>query len=242
MTDTAIIIGAGLPEGIGGATAFRFATEGLHVIVSGRTQAKLDQTVSQIRTAGGSAEALVADVTSAGDLSALFDRAKGLGQPISSVVYNVGNNHMVSFADLSVEDFEANWRVCCLGGFLTAKLAMPILSEQGSGSLIFTGASASLRGKPSFGHFASAKAALRNLAQALAKEYGPKGVHVAHIIIDGVVNGDRAQTNFGNYLDKLSEDGALQPAAIADAYWMVHSQHRSAWTHELDLRPFSEHW
>lgn len=242
MADTAIIIGAGLPNGIGGATALRFAAEGLHVIVSGRTQAKLDQTVSQIRTAGGSAEAFVADVTSAGDLSALFDRAKGLGQPVSSVGYNAGNNHMVSFAELSVEDFEANWRVCCFGGFVTAKLAMPILSEQGSGSLIFTGASASLRGKPSFGHFASAKAALRNLAQALAKEYGPKGVHVAHIIIDGVVNGDRAQTNFGNYLEKLSEDGALQPASIADAYWMVHSQPRSAWTHELDLRPFSENW
>lgn len=242
MTNTAIIIGAGLPNGIGGATALRFAAEGLHVIVSGRTQTKLDQTVSQIRAAGGSAEAFVADVTSAGDLSALFDRAKRLGQPVSSVVYNAGNNHMVSFAELSAEDFEANWRVCCFGGFLTAKLAMPILSEQGFGSLIFTGASASLRGKPSFGHFASAKAALRNLAQALAKEYGPKGVHVAHIIIDGVVNGDRAQTNFGTYLDKLNEDGALEPAAIADAYWMVHSQHRSAWTHEVDLRPFSENW
>lgn len=242
MADTAIIIGAGLPEGIGGATALRFAVEGLHVIVSGRTQVKLDQTVSQIRKAGGSAEAFVADVTSSDDLAALFGRAKELGQTISSVVYNAGNNHMVSFADLSVEDFEANWRVCCFGGFLTAKLAMPVLSEQGCGSIIFTGASASLRGKPSFGHFASAKAALRNLAQALAKEYGPKGVHVAHVIIDGVVNGDRAQTNFGNYLGKLSEDGALQPAAIADAYWMLHSQHRSAWTHELDLRPFSENW
>ena len=242
MADTSIIIGAGLPDGIGGATALRFAKEGLHVIVSGRTQAKLDQTVSHIRKMGGSAEAFVADVTSARDMSAVFDRAKRLGQPISSVVFNAGNNHMVSFADLSVEDFEANWRVCCFGGFLTAKLAMPILSEQGAGSIIFTGASASLRGKPGFGHFASAKAALRNLVQALAREYGPKGVHVAHIIVDGVVNGDRAQANFGNYLEKLSEDGALQPAAIADAYWMVHSQHRSAWTHELDLRPFLENW
>lgn len=242
MTDTAIIIGAGLPEGIGGATALRFAAGGLHVIVSGRTQAKLDQTVSEIRTKGGSAEAFVADVTSADDLTAIFDRAKEAGQRVSSVVYNAGNNHMTPFADLTAQDFEANWRVCCFGGFLTAKLAMPVLSKQGSGSIIFTGASASLRGKPSFGHFASAKGALRNLAQALAKEYGPAGVHVAHIIIDGVVNGDRAQTNFGDYLGKLNEDGALAPAAIADAFWMVHSQHRSAWTHELDLRPFSENW
>ena len=242
MADTAIILGAGLPEGVGGATALRFAAEGLHVIISGRTQAKLEQTVSQIRLAGGSAEAFVADVTSADDLAALFDRAKELDQKVSSIVYNAGNNHMVPFADLSVDDFEASWRVCCFGGFLTAKLAMPVLSEQGSGSIIFTGASASLRGKPSFGHFASAKGALRNLVQALAKEYGPKGVHVAHVIIDGVVNGDRAQSNFGDYLGKLGEDGALEPAAIADAYWMIHSQQRSAWTHELDLRPFSENW
>ena len=116
MTDTAIIIGAGLPDGIGGATALRFATEGLHVIVSGRTQAKLDQTVSQIRTTGGSAEAIVADVTSAGDLAALFDRAKELSQRVSSVVYNAGNNHMTPFADLTAQDFEANWRVSVTAG------------------------------------------------------------------------------------------------------------------------------
>lgn len=242
MADTAIIIGAGLPEGVGGATALRFAAEGVHVIVSGRTQSKIDQTVAQITSSGGSAEAFAADVTSPDDLAALFDHAATLGQPIASVIYNAGNNNPVPFADLSAEDFESYWRVCCFGGFLTAKLAMPLLAQQGAGSMIFTGASASLRGKAKFGHFASAKAALRNLAQALAREYGPSGVHVAHIVIDGVINGDRAQTNFGAYMDNLGEDGALEPAAIADAYWMVHNQHRTAWTHELDLRPFAENW
>lgn len=242
MADTAIIIGAGLPDGVGGATALRFAAAGLHVIVSGRTQSKIEQTVSQIQATGGSAEAFVADVISADDLAALFDRAAAIGQPLASVIYNAGNNRMVPFADLSPEDFEAYWRVCCFGGFLTAKLTMPVLSKQGFGSMIFTGASASLRGKPAFGHFASAKGALRNLTQALAKEYGPSGVHVAHIIIDGVINGDRAQAHFGEYLGKLGDDGALDPAAIAEAYWMIHDQHRSAWTHELDLRPFSENW
>jgi len=108
--------------------------------------------------------------------------------------------------------------------------------------MLFTGASASLRGKPNFAHFSAAKGALRNLVQALAREYGPKGVHVAHIIVDGVVNGDQVKSRFGDYLDKLGEDGALDPAAIAEAFWMIHSQPRSAWTQELDLRPFKEAW
>ena len=119
---------------------------------------------------------------------------------------------------------------------------MPLLREQGNGSMLFTGASASMRGKPYFGHFASAKAGLRNLAQALAREYGPQGVHVAHIIIDGVVNGDRVRTGFEGYIEKLGEDGALDPDAIAEAFWSVHKQPRSTWTHEIDLRPFRENW
>jgi NAD(P)-dependent dehydrogenase (short-subunit alcohol dehydrogenase family) len=242
MAATAIILGAGLPDGVGGATAIRFAAEGLHVIVSGRTLEKLEQTVAHIVAAGGSAEACIADVTSPSDTAALLAHATGLGVPLACVVYNAGNNRMVPFAELTAEDFENYWRVCCFGGFLAAKQAMPILAEQGSGSMIFTGASASLRGKPAFGHFASAKGALRNLAQALAREYGPSGVHVAHVIIDGVINGNRARTHFADFLSTLGPDGALDPAAIADVFWMVHAQPRSAWTHELDLRPFSEGW
>jgi len=242
MQGKVIILGAGLPDGVGGALAQRFAAEDLHVFISGRTLEKVEQTAAQIIESGGSAEAIAADVTSEDDLNALFGKAGEREGALAAVVYNAGNNIPIPFADLSPEQFEFYWRVGCYGGFLTAKRALPILEAQGQGSMLVTGASASLRGKPMFGHFASAKAALRNLVQALAREYGPKGVHVAHIIIDGVVNGDRAQTSFGDYLENLGPDGALNPGAIADAYWAIHKQHRSAWTHELDLRPFSEAW
>lgn len=242
MADTAIIFGAGVPQGLGGAIAMRFAKAGLHVVLVGRTMEKLEATAARIRFDGGSAEAMVADATIESEQAQVFAAVGERGGRLASVVYNAGNNSRTAFADLTPEKFESFWRVCCFGGYLTARLALPILSAQGSGSLIFTGASASTRGKPAFGHFASAKGALRNLAQALAREYGPAGVHVAHIIIDGVVDGDRAQAFFGDYLDRLGENGALDPAAVAEAFWSVHAQPRSAWTHELDLRPFSESW
>lgn len=242
MAETCLILGAGVPEGVGGAAALKFAREGLHVIVTGRTLAKVQQTVDAIQKAGGSADALAADVTSEADLDAVFKHAADRGEPIAAVLYNAGNNMPLAFADLTPDQFESFWRVSCFGGFLTAKRALPILAGQERGTLIFTGASASLRGKPNFAHFASAKGALRNLAQALAREYGPKGVHVAHVIIDGAVNGDRIAKGFAGYLEKLGQDGALEPAAIADAFWIVHNQHRSAWTHELDVRPFKEAW
>ncbi len=242
MPDTAIIFGAGVPEGLGGAIAARFARAGLHVVLVGRTMEKLEATVARIRFDGGAAEAMVADVTVEAEQASVFEQVGQRGGRLASVIYNAGNNRMTAFADMTPEAFEAYWRICCFGGYLTARLALPILSAQGSGSLLFTGASASLRGKPAFGHFASAKGALRNLAQALAREYGPAGVHVAHIVIDGVVNGDKAQTYFSTYLEKLGKDGALDPAAAAEMFWSVHAQPRSAWTHELDLRPFSENW
>lgn len=242
MRDSAIVFGAGVPEGLGGAIAIRFAQAGLHVALVGRTMAKLQASVAQIEADGGSAEAVVADVTVAAEQAQVFERVGRRDGRLACVIYNAGNNSLTPFADLTPEEFESYWRVCCFGGFLAARHALPILSAQRSGSLLFTGASASLRGKPAFGHFASAKGALRNLAQALAREYGPSGVHVAHVIIDGVVNGDRAQSIFGGYLETLGPGETLDPAAVAEAFWSIHAQPRSAWTHELDLRPFSESW
>ncbi|MDA8754984.1 SDR family oxidoreductase, partial [Luminiphilus sp.] len=155
---------------------------------------------------------------------------------------NAGSNFPIKFSDVTPEQFEAFWRVGCFGAFLTARQTLPLFSEQGKGSLFFTGASASLRGRPNFGHFSVAKAGLRNLAQALAREYGPQGIHVAHVVIDGVVNGDIVRGRFGDYLTSLGDDGALEPDAIAEAFWSLHAQHPSAWTHELDLRPYKESW
>lgn len=241
MPGTAIVIGAGASQGVGGALARRFAAGGHHVIACGRTEERVQALAQEIKDAGGSAEGLPVDVTSPDSINALFDHAEKIG-PLSAVLYNAGNNAVVPFEELEPELVETMWRVGCFGAFLTAKRAVPILSGQGKGSLFFTGASGSMRGKPNFAHFASMKAGLRMLAQSLAREYGPKGVHVAHFIIDGVIDGAMIRRRFSDYADSLGEDGCLSPDAIADAYWYVHSQPRSAWTHELDLRPFKEKW
>ncbi|MBQ60738.1 MAG: glucose 1-dehydrogenase [Gammaproteobacteria bacterium] len=242
MSETVVILGAGAPDGVGGALARKFAKNGLNVIVSGRTQEKLNATTKEIEADGGSAEGCVADVTSEADLDALFKRVEDRQEPLAAVLFNAGSNLPVPFEDLTPAMFEEFWRIGCYGAFLTAKKAMPILKQQGQGSILFTGASASLRGRPGFGHFAATKAALRNLVQALAREYGPQGIHVAHVVIDGIINGDIVRGRYGEYLESLGEDGSLAPDAIAQAFWVLHTQHRSAWTHELDLRPFNEKW
>lgn len=241
MSGTTIVIGAGASNGVGGALSRKFANGGHHIIIAGRTEEKVQSLTEEVRAAGGSADAVVVDVTSEADLDNLFQHASTKGD-IAAVLYNAGNNAIIPFEQLDAETFEAFWRVGCFGGFLTAQRAIPILVEQGRGSLFFTGASGSLRGKANFAHFASMKAGLRMLAQSLAREFGPKGVHVAHFIIDGVIDGDMARSRFGEYLDQLGEDGGLSSEAIAEAYWYTHNQPRSAWTQELDLRPYKEQW
>ena len=242
MSESVLILGAGLPDGVGGALARRFAREGLHVVVSGRTPEKVEQTAADIRSRGQDAVALKVDVTDEAEVDKAFAYLADRGEPVASVIYNAGNNAIIPFEELTPEQFESFWRLGPYGGFLVARRAMPLLAAQGSGSMLFTGASASVRGKPLFAHFASAKAGLRNLAQALAREYGPRGVHVAHVVIDGGINGDRLKSYLPEWLESLGEDGTLDPDAIADSFWHLHSQPRSAWTHELDLRPFKENW
>src|SRR6266851_2785151 len=156
------------------------------------------------------------------------------------VVFNAGGNQRVDFRELSAERFEAFWRVGCFGGFLVGREAARRLAPLGRGTIIFTGASASLRGKPGFAHFAAAKAGLRMIAQSMAREYGPRGLHVAHVVIDGGIDGDRLRNRAPMLIAERGEDGLLGIDAIAEAYWQIHRQTRSAWTHELDLRPFKE--
>ena len=241
MSGTVIVLGAGAQRGIGGALSLKFAREGHHVIVTGRTLAKVEKIAASIRDEGLSAEAMQVDVTSESDQDALFEHAKSLGQ-LAAVLYNAGNNAIIPFADLTAETMEQFWRVGQLGAFHSAKRALPLFEAQGNGSLFFTGASASMRGRPNFAHFAAMKAGLRMMAQALAREYGPKGVHVAHFVIDGIVDAEMTRTRFGDYMDSLGQDGILDPHEIAETYWHIHQQQRSAWTHELELRPFSETW
>lgn len=241
MKQTTVILGGGPANGVGGALAKRFADEGHHILFSGRTLSKVEATAEAIASDGGSIEAMQVDVTSEADQDKLFARAEELGH-ISAVLYNAGNNAIIPFEKLTADAFESFWRVCCFGAFLTAQRAVPLLKEQGNGSLFFTGASGSLRGKPNFAHFASAKGALRNMLQSIAREFGPQGIHVAHFVIDGVIDGDRVQENYPGYIEQMGEDGALSPAAIADAFWATHIQPKCAWSQEVELRPFKENW
>ena len=241
MPETVVILGAGAPNGVGGALARKFAAQGCNVLVSGRTLEKVEQIAAQVREAGGTAEALRVDVTSEADQDQLFARAEEAG-PLAAVLYNAGNNAIIPFEQLTPEIMAEFMQIGFFGAFHTAKRAIPLLRDQGRGSLFFTGASASLRGKANFAHFAATKGALRNLAQSLAREFGPAGVHVAHFIIDGVVGGDKARSGFPEYVNALGEDGVLSPDAIADAFWFVHQQPRSAWTFDTVIRPFGEQW
>ena len=239
----AIVFGVGAERGLGGALCRRFAAEGHHVLVSGRTPEKLEHIVRTIRHAGGSAEAITADVTNEADVARAFDRAFSPPdgcEPADLVVYNAGNNRKVDFRELSGASFEEFWRVGCFGGFLVGREAARRLVPLGRGTVLFTGASASLRGKPGFAHFAAAKAGLRMISQSMAREYGPLGIHVAHVVIDGGIDGDRLRRARPQAVDERGADGLLGIDAIADTYWNLYRQKPSAWTQEVDLRPYKE--
>ena len=240
LQGTAIVVGVGSEQGLGAAIAHRFAAEGHRVIVSGRTKEKLAQVVGAIVDHGGKAEAFAADATIESDVAALFDFAEGSGHIVDLVVFNAGNNVRHDFRTMPAELFEQTWRVATFGGFLVGREAARRLTPLGKGTIIFTGATASLRGKPPFTAFASAKAGLRSLAQSMAREFGPLGIHVAHVVIDGGIDGEKLNSAAPQLRIERGADGLLNIDAIAEAYWHLHGQHRSAWTHELDLRPFKE--
>ena len=239
----AVVVGVAAERGLGAALCRRFAAEGHHVLVAGRTPDKIGQVARTIVAAGGSAEPVAMDATREEDVARLFDRAMAPGEgfePADIVVSNAGNNQRIDFRALTARQFEDFWRVGCLGGFLVGREAARRLVPLGRGTVIFTGASASLRGKPGFAHFAAAKAGLRMVAQSMAREYGPQGLRIAHVVIDGGIDGERLHRRAPELIEKRGDDGLLGIDAIAEAYWQIHRQARSAWTQELDLRPFKE--
>ena len=242
-TQTAVVVGVGAERGLGAALCRRFAAEGYHVLVAGRTPEKIAQVVRTISDKGGSAEPVAVDTTREEDVVRLFDRAMSRGDgrdPADLVVFNAGNNQRIDFLNLRADQFEQFWRVGCFGGFLVGREAARRLVPLGRGTIIFTGASGSLRGKPGFAHFAAAKAGLRMIAQSMAREYGPLGIHVAHVVIDGGIKGDRLLSRMPTLAQERGEYGLLGIDAIAQTYWDVHRQQRSAWAHEVDLRPYRE--
>ena len=235
---TAIVSGVGPLEGLGAQLCLRFAALGLHVLAAGRTEAKLQAVVDSISAAGGSSEAVVADATSEADTERLFELA---GDELAVAIYNTGNNTPGRIADMSAEYFENSWRVCCFGGFLFGRAAVHKFNGKG-GTLIFTGASASLRGRENFGAFNSSKGALRNLAQAMAKEYGRDGVHVGHVVVDGPIGGEKIKKGLPEYAAKLGDEGMIDIGGIVDGYVYLYQQPRQAWSFELDVRTSVEKW
>ena len=239
-TQVAVVLGVGPKNGLGAALCRRMSQEGLHVLVSGRTESSLSVVVEEVQSLGGDASFYVADATSEQDIERLFEEARSLGT-ISVSIYNAGNNFPGTIIDMDADYFESTWRVCCFGGFLFGREAVRSMQASG-GTLIFTGASASLRGRANFGAFNSAKGALRNLAQAMAKEYAEHGIHVGHVVIDGPINGDKITEGFPAYAERLGEGGMINLEQIAESFAYLYRQPPTAWTFELDLRTSQERW
>ncbi len=236
-----LVVGVGASRGVGAAVARRFAREGHPVVIAGRNAEKLQATGAELKAAGATVAIEVGDGSVAEDARRFVAAAQALG-PLEVVVHNAGSNNPAPFLKVSQERFEGHWREHTLGGFQTAQASIPVFLEQGGGTLIFTGASGSLRGKANFSPFAAAKAGVRALAQSLAREFGPQNIHVAHVVIDGGIMGERLITLAPQWVEKSGPDGMLDIDAIADTYWVLHQQHRSAWTLELDLRPWAENF
>jgi NAD(P)-dependent dehydrogenase (short-subunit alcohol dehydrogenase family) len=242
MNKVALIVGAG--DATGGAIARRFAKGGYAVCATRRSLDKLQPLIDQINAEGGKAHGFASDARKEEEVVALVEQVESTIGPIEVLVFNIGANVPSSILEETARKYFKIWEMACLGGFLNGReVARRMVAREGEGhkgTIIFTGATASLRGSANFAAFAGAKAALRALAQSMARELGPRGIHVAHTIIDGAIDTEFIRTNFPDRYARKADDGILNPDHIADNYWMLHCQPRDAWTHELDLRPWNE--
>jgi NAD(P)-dependent dehydrogenase (short-subunit alcohol dehydrogenase family) len=236
----ALVVGAG--DATGGAVARRFAREGFIACVSRRSADKLQPLLQRIEAEGGVAHGFGSDARKEGEVAALFAKIEAEIAPIDVVVFNIGANVRFGITDTTERVYRKVWEMAALAGFLVGREAARVMRPRGRGSIIFTGATASVRGGAGFSAFAGAKHALRALAQSMARELGPQGIHVAHTLIDGAIDTEFIASNFPERYALKSDDGILDPEAIAEAYWQLHRQHRSAWTQEMDLRPWMETW
>ena len=233
-----LVVGAG--DATGGAIARRFAREGYIACVSRRSADKLTPLVQQIEAEGGSAHAFGSDARDEAAVTTLFQHIESQIAPLAAVVFNVGGNVRFPITETTERVYRKVWEMAALGGFLVGREAARVMLPRKQGTVIFTGATASLRGGSGFSAFAGAKHALRALAQSMARELGPQGIHVAHVVIDGAIDTPFIRDTFPERYAKKAHDGILDPEAIAQNYVNLHQQHRSAWTHELDLRPWDE--
>jgi NAD(P)-dependent dehydrogenase (short-subunit alcohol dehydrogenase family) len=242
MTSKPVCLVVGAGDALGGAIARRFAREGFVVCLARRTADKLADLKAAIDTAGGTAIAFGCDARREEQVVALVDQIEREHGAIEVLVHNVGGNVRESILDMTAEKFFKTWEMACMAGFLTGREAARRMVPRGRGTILFTGASASMRGSAMFAGFAAGKAGLRMVAQSMARELGPKGIHVGHVVVDGGIDTAFIRANFPERYALKDRDGILDPEHIAENYWMLHKQPRDAWTFELDVRPWIEKW
>ncbi len=235
-----LVIGAG--DATGGAIARRFAREGYIACVTRRNADKLEPLLQQIRADGGQAHGFGSDARKEDEMIALVEKIEREIAPIEVAVFNIGANVRYGITETTARVYTKVWEMACFGGFLMGRETAKVMLPRGCGTILFTGATASLRGREGFAAFAGAKHALRALAQSMARELWPKGIHVAHPVIDGAIDTEFIRSNFPERYALKEQQGILSPDSIAEAYWQIHCQRRDAWTHETELRPWMESW
>jgi NAD(P)-dependent dehydrogenase (short-subunit alcohol dehydrogenase family) len=239
----ALLVGAG--DAIGAAVARRFAAGGYSLCVARRDAEKSRSLVEEITASGGVARAVGTDVRSEEAVQALFARVEAELGPVEVCLFNAGANVKSPLVETSAKLFLRVWELACYGGFLTGREAARYMVPRGRGTILFTGATASVRGGSGFSAFAAAKFGLRAVAQSMARELAPKNIHVVHLIIDGAIDSEAIQRRLSaatGAIPDLAPDSLIQTRSVAEAYWALHNQSRDGWTHELDIRPYSERW
>ena len=235
----AVIVG-GVGEGLGFAVSARFAAAGHPVVMLARSAEKLEQLARRIGERGGTAVGRATDLREEEQIVTAFEEVHSLYGRIDAAIYNAGAQHRKPLLEVTGTTFEKVWRLGCFGAFVFGREAVRHMLPQGRGTVLFTGATASMRGGPQFAAFAAAKFGVRAIAQSMAREFGPQGIHVASVVIDGGIDMPAIHQRYAAAGRAISEDSLLSPAAIAETYYQIHVQHRSAWTNETELRPFKE--
>ena len=235
-----LIIGAG--DATGSAIARRFAREGYVACVTRRSEDKLAPLLEQIRSEGGEAYGFGSDARKEEEMVALVQKIEAEIAPIEAAIFNIGANVRYGITETTARVYYKVWEMACFGGFLMGREAAKVMLPRGRGTIIFTGATASLRGRDGFAAFAGAKHALRALAQSMARELWPKGIHVAHPVVDGAIDTEFIRSNFPERYATKDQGGIVDPDHIADMYWQLHMQPRDAGTHETEIRPWMEPW
>ncbi|MGA5587465.1 SDR family oxidoreductase [Pseudomonas siliginis] len=242
MNNKKVVLVVGAGDATGGAIAKRFASEGFIACVTRRSADKLQPLVDAIIAEGGEAHGFACDARKEDDVIALIEDIETRVGPIDAFVFNIGANVPCSILEETARKYFKIWEMACFSGFLNAREVAKRMATRQRGTILFTGATAGLRGASGFAAFAGAKHGIRALAQSMARELGPMNIHVAHVVVDGAIDTDFIRSSFPEKYATKDQDGILNPEHIAENYWYLHSQPRDAWTFELDLRPWNERW